>query len=92
MKSYPPPDDIAIDHKEYDVQMEGCTNWVSQRSKNIVNWYYHPKPHCVCKTATVPIANKNFQFTDQDISIVELEDAYKVLLSKNLVAICNLAD
>ena len=28
-------------------------------------------------------ANKNFQFTDLDISTVELEDAHKILLSKN---------
>ena len=37
-------------------------------------------------------ANKNFQFTDLDISTFELEDAHEVLSAEILVVICNLAD
>ena len=77
MKSYPPPDDIAIAHKEYGSWRDAQTG-VLRRSNNLANWYYHPNPHCVRKGA-----NKNFQFTDLDISTVELEDAHKILLSKN---------
>ena len=67
--------------------MEGCTNQrdvqtgVLRRSNNLANRYYHPNRHCVRKGNNG--ANKNFQFTDLDISTVELEDAHKILHSKN---------
>ena len=80
MKSYPSPDDIAIAHKEYSSWRDAQTG-VLRRSKYLANRYYHPNPHCACKGNSG--ANKNFQFTDLDISTVELEDAHKILLSKN---------
>ena len=52
-----------------------------RRSNNLVNRYYHPNPHCVCKGDNG--AKKNFQSTDLDISRVELEDALEVLINRN---------
>ena len=80
LKSYPPPDDIAIALKEYDSSRDAQTG-VLRRSNNLANRYYQPNRHCVRKGNNG--ANKNFQFTDLDISTVELEDAHKILHSKN---------
>ena len=80
IKSYPPPDDIAIAHKEYGSWRDAQTG-VLRRSNHLANRYYHPNPHCVRKGNNGD--NKNFQFADLDISKVELEDAHKVLPSKN---------
>ena len=80
LKSYPLPDDIAIALKEYDSSRDAQAG-VLRRSNNLANRYYQPNPHCVRKGNNV--ANNNFQFTDLDISTVELEDAHKVLLSTN---------
>ena len=77
-KSYPPPDDIAIDHKEHGSWRDARMG-VLRRSNNLVNRYYHPNPNCVCKGDNG--AKKNFQFTDLVISTVELEDGLKVLLN-----------
>ena len=80
MKSYPPPDHIAIAHKRYGSWRNAQTG-VLRRSNNLANRYYNPNPHCVCKRNND--ASKKFQFADLDISKVELEDAHKVLLSRN---------
>ena len=80
MKSHPPPDGIAIAHKEYGSWRDTQTR-VLRRSNNPANWHYNPNPHCVRKDKNG--ASKNFQFTDLDILTFESEDAHKILLSKN---------
>ena len=80
MKSYLLPDDKAIAHKEYGSWRDAQTG-VLRRSNNLANRYYQPNPQCGCKGNNG--ANKNFQFTDLDISTVEWEDAHKILLSRN---------
>ena len=58
MKSCPPPDNIAIAHKQYGSWRDAQTG-VLRRSNNLANWYYNPNTHCVRKTATAQIRTFN---------------------------------
>ena len=44
MKSYSPPDNIAIAHNKYCSWRDAQTG-VLRKSDNLANQYYHPNPH-----------------------------------------------
>lgn len=77
--AFPPPDDIAICHKENAVWRDKATGTLRQSNK-LSNRYYHVNPVCVRKGS---VENKNFSFEDLDISTVDLKPEHKQMIGKN---------